>query len=47
MPHQVNGSQRVGGGHVRPHLPHGPDGFLGLAQVILADGLGVGEGLAG
>ena len=32
--------------HVRSNLQNGPDGFLGLAQVILAGRLGVGKGLA-
>ena len=36
MPHQVNGSQRVGGGHVWPCPLDSLDGKLGLAHVVLA-----------
>ena len=46
MPNQVNGSQRVGGGHVRADLLDSPNGKLGLAQVVLAGRLSIGEGLA-
>ena len=36
--HQVNGSQRVGGGHVEAGLSHAPDGCLGLREVVVAGG---------
>ncbi len=39
-PHQVNGGQRVGGGHVRPCLLDGPNRKLGLGQVIPTGCLG-------
>ncbi len=45
MPHQVNGSQRIGGGHVWPRPLDSPNGKLGLAQVVLAGCLSIGEGL--
>ncbi len=44
-PRQINGSQRVGGGHVWPHLLDSPNGKLGLAQVILTGRLGVFKSL--
>ncbi len=45
MPHQVNGSQRIGGGHVWPSPLDSPNGKLGLAQIVLAGCLSIGEGL--
>ncbi len=47
MLHQVNGSQRVRGGHVWLCPLDSLNGKHGLAQVILAGGLSIGEGLAG
>ena len=32
--------------HVGSHLPHGPDGFLGLAHIVPSGRLSIGEGLA-
>ncbi len=46
MPHQVNGSQRVGGGHVWPCPLDSPNGTLGLGEVVPAGSLGVGKRLA-
>ncbi len=34
MLHQVNGGQRVGGGHVWPCLQHGSHSSLGLREVV-------------
>ncbi len=45
VPHQINGSQRVGGGHVRPCPLDSPNGTLGLAQVILTGCQGIPKGL--
>ena len=45
MPHQVNGSQRVGGGHVWPCPLDSPNGKLGLAQVILTGCQGIPKSL--
>ncbi len=45
MTHQVNGSQRVGGGHVGPCPLDSPNGNLGLAQVILTGCQGIPKSL--
>ncbi len=46
MPHQVNGSQRVGGGHVWPCPLDSPYGMLGLTKVIPTGGFRVCQCLA-
>ncbi len=45
LPHQINGSQRVGGGHVRPCPLDGLGGKLGLAQVVLTGCQGIPKSL--
>ena len=45
MPHQVDGSQRVGGGHVGPCLLNSPNGKLGLAHVVLTGCQGIPKSL--
>ncbi len=45
MPHQIDGSQRVGGGHVGPCPLDSPNGKLGLAQVILTGCQGIPKSL--
>ena len=45
MPHQIDGSQRVGGGHVWPCPLDSPNGKLGLAQVILTGCQGIPKSL--
>ncbi len=45
MPHQIDGSQRVRGGHVGPCPLDSPNGKLGLAQVILTGCQGILESL--
>ncbi len=46
MPRQVNGSQRVGGGHVWPCPLDSPNGKPGLDEVVPAGSLGIGKRLA-
>ncbi len=43
MPHRVDGSQCVGGGHVWPCPLDRPNGDLGLAQMILTGSPSVGQ----
>ena len=45
-PCQVDGSQRVGCGHIWPCPLDSPNGKLGLAKVILTGCQGIGEGLS-
>ncbi len=44
-PHQVNGSQCIGGGHIRTCPLDSPNGKLGLAQVILTGCQGIPKSL--
>ncbi len=46
MPHHVDGSQSVGGGHVWSCPLDSPNGKLGLAQVILTGCHGIPKSLA-